>query len=352
MKKPILTVGIPTFNRASRLRGLLDSIANQYTGDVKERVEILISDNCSTDETWSVLGEYSEKHGFQIRRNEKNLGMDQNLCEICKVARGEFMWWMGDDDIVLPDFLAWIIGLLEEQPHDFIFVPAGDGPPGCTTYLMGIFQPVEGKVWDLVCKHGLFRFFGSIGHCLFRLSKLINYESLTEHAFCFTHAFGLLLSLKDSNALIITKGGFDVPRKSETEIADYCERWGKDKLWTEGWLSCARVLNELIKAGSIPQPTPEFFKMIVRQHWPLHFHLYQSLCTKAFELNEFINDEELNLLKELTKYLKSPEYDVLSDRVIALLIEHNANKRHRHELSREMEKSKAIAFDVYKTRWA
>ena len=50
-----LSVVIPTFNRASQLRQVLDSLANQDAGDV--RYEVVVVDNNSTDDTRSVANE-------------------------------------------------------------------------------------------------------------------------------------------------------------------------------------------------------------------------------------------------------------------------------------------------------
>lgn len=71
MSKPILSICIPTYNRADCLKRCLDAIVTQDGFD--ERVEVVISDNCSTDNTRIICQEYQEKYGnIHYFCNEKN----------------------------------------------------------------------------------------------------------------------------------------------------------------------------------------------------------------------------------------------------------------------------------------
>ena len=61
MTKPLLSICIPTFNRSSYLRNTLNSIVSQQEF-LSEKVEIIISDNASTDETPDVVKEFTAKY--------------------------------------------------------------------------------------------------------------------------------------------------------------------------------------------------------------------------------------------------------------------------------------------------
>lgn len=101
--KKILTIGIPTYNGAPHIRETLDSILSQDPNILDSKVEILISDNASTDETELIVREYSSKHPNLIRysKNEINIGFDRNLDMLFKKANGAYVWLMGDDDALL-----------------------------------------------------------------------------------------------------------------------------------------------------------------------------------------------------------------------------------------------------------
>ena len=75
--KPLLSICIPTYNRAAYLRQCVDAIVGQEGFD--DRLEVVISDNCSTDDTQAVSLEYQEKHpNIHYYRNEENI-RDQNF---------------------------------------------------------------------------------------------------------------------------------------------------------------------------------------------------------------------------------------------------------------------------------
>lgn len=72
--KPVLSIAIPTYNGAKYIREALDSIITQLD-DVDEEVEIVISDNASTDQTPEIISEYQKKYPFiKYFRNDENLG--------------------------------------------------------------------------------------------------------------------------------------------------------------------------------------------------------------------------------------------------------------------------------------
>ncbi len=72
MEKPVLSICIPTYNRADYLIGCLDAIVNQEGFD--ERVEVVISDNCSTDNTKEICHKYLERYkNIHYFCNEENV---------------------------------------------------------------------------------------------------------------------------------------------------------------------------------------------------------------------------------------------------------------------------------------
>lgn len=119
--RPLLSFAIPTYNRAKYLEQLLQVLLTQVAGDV--RVEIIVSDNASTDQTSQVIAHFRAQ-GLEIRhfRNETNLGPDGNILQCYEKASGKYVWVFGDDDLPLPGALATVLRLLQEQELDLLFL--------------------------------------------------------------------------------------------------------------------------------------------------------------------------------------------------------------------------------------
>lgn len=113
MDKPILTIAVPTYNGARTIRNMLDILLPQ----VMEEVEVLISDNCSTDETPQIIAEYCEKYPFiKTIRNEKNIGADGNFLQCMRLSTGKYILLLSDDDVLTENSLGVILSFLEESP--------------------------------------------------------------------------------------------------------------------------------------------------------------------------------------------------------------------------------------------
>ena len=102
-----LSIAIPTYNRAGVLKETLESILPQ----MRSGVEIVISDNGSTDDTLESLRAYPQIRvvGFHI-----NQGIDHNIVNVIKHSLGEYVFLFSDDDILLPHSLDKILEEIEE----------------------------------------------------------------------------------------------------------------------------------------------------------------------------------------------------------------------------------------------
>jgi glycosyltransferase involved in cell wall biosynthesis len=93
--QPLLTIGIPTYNRVMQLGRAIETALNQDYNNI----EVIVSDNASTDETESFCRQYcaSEARLKYIRQAE-NLGPTANFTAVLKAASGDYFMWLGDDD--------------------------------------------------------------------------------------------------------------------------------------------------------------------------------------------------------------------------------------------------------------
>ena len=110
---PILTIAVPTYNGAKTIKKTLDILLPQIT----EEVEVIISDNCSTDNTSELIKKYVDNYPFIVYlRNNINVGADGNFLKCIRQASGEFVMLLSDDDILLKDSVARIVDFLKKHP--------------------------------------------------------------------------------------------------------------------------------------------------------------------------------------------------------------------------------------------
>ena len=119
MDQPLLTIGIPTYNRAAFLAECLESLkAAVGQSGFAEQIEIIVSDNASTDNTTELAAKFqSQIPNFRYSRNQKNLEFDGNVFKILELCRGRWCWLMSDDEVVSPGALKFLRPLLENRPE-------------------------------------------------------------------------------------------------------------------------------------------------------------------------------------------------------------------------------------------
>jgi glycosyltransferase involved in cell wall biosynthesis len=93
--RPLVSVGLPTYNRADTLRRAIESVLSQDYPSL----ELIICDNASSDGTQQMCEEYLRKDNRVIyRRQPTNLGPHENFQRALAESHGEFFMWLGDDD--------------------------------------------------------------------------------------------------------------------------------------------------------------------------------------------------------------------------------------------------------------
>lgn len=109
----LVSIVLPVYNGAKFLRESLDSIlAQTYTN-----WELLILDDCSSDDTPAISMEYAEKDSrICYHRNEKNLRLPGNLNRGFSLSAGEYLTWTSDDNMFRPTALERMVEVLESNP--------------------------------------------------------------------------------------------------------------------------------------------------------------------------------------------------------------------------------------------
>lgn len=116
----ILSICIPTYNRISYLRELLDGLLSQIRDLPKDQVEVLVSDNASTDGTAESL-KALKSPSIRWWTNPQNIGGDRNFLKLIRESNGDYIWLIGDDDIVPEGAVLKVLRLLNEENPDLLF---------------------------------------------------------------------------------------------------------------------------------------------------------------------------------------------------------------------------------------
>ncbi len=115
MSQTLLSICIPTWNRKERLKRLLERIASEAKG-LEHEVEVCVSDNGSTDGTREYLETVVAKGPLSARFhfNKANEGFDWNCFRAAYLATGKYLWFFGDDDLIVEGKLTGLVSFLKQ----------------------------------------------------------------------------------------------------------------------------------------------------------------------------------------------------------------------------------------------
>lgn len=110
---PLVSVGLPTYSRVSKLRRAVDSVlAQDYPN-----VELIISDDASRDETEAYCLELARREErVRYVRQPANVGLSANYAEVLNFSRGKFFMWLSDDDWLDPHYISECLRFLLAHP--------------------------------------------------------------------------------------------------------------------------------------------------------------------------------------------------------------------------------------------
>lgn len=133
--RPKVSVCIVTYNQCAYIAECLESVVTQQT---KFDFEVIVSDDCSTDNTRDIIEQYCQKYQFvKLVSREKNIGSFKNFIDTHNLATGEYVCHLDGDDRWLPGKLQAQSNFLDNNP-DFtvcwtranLFNDAGGFYPG------------------------------------------------------------------------------------------------------------------------------------------------------------------------------------------------------------------------------
>ncbi len=110
---PLVSIGMPVYNGQKTIAHAIESILAQ----TYQNCEIIISDNCSTDNTAEICKSFEAKDPrIKYFRQVGNLGATRNFQIVLEYSRGKYFLWAAGDDKRSPDFIAVNVAFLENNP--------------------------------------------------------------------------------------------------------------------------------------------------------------------------------------------------------------------------------------------
>jgi glycosyltransferase involved in cell wall biosynthesis len=111
---PTVSVIIPNYNHARYLRQRIDTVLRQ----TYQNFEIILLDDCSTDDSRSILSEYAVDPRIRLQFNEKNSGSPfKQWNKGVRLAQADYVWIAESDDYADERLLERLVGVLDAEPE-------------------------------------------------------------------------------------------------------------------------------------------------------------------------------------------------------------------------------------------
>lgn len=109
-KRKLISICIPTYNRSSYVGRCIESVLGYQEDDI----EVIVLDNCSTDNTVNVIAMYKDPR-LKLLRNHENIGARRNIRKILDIATAEYCFFLTDDDMLVPGALHIVIEFIKKN---------------------------------------------------------------------------------------------------------------------------------------------------------------------------------------------------------------------------------------------
>jgi len=199
--KFILSICIPTYNRARFIGDTLDSLVPC----LKDDIEVIIFDGASTDNTSEVVSRFTKKSKNIIYiKAGKNGGVDKDYANCIDIARGKYCWLMSSDDIVPPNSIEKILDSLKCNSDIYLFNRAECNKKMIPfNYQYWLKSNLENKLFNIRSRDDLLLYFKSVkmfgGIFSYAPSIIVNRDRWLSvqgaskfYGTCYAHVYRLL----------------------------------------------------------------------------------------------------------------------------------------------------------------
>ncbi|MBS1665951.1 MAG: glycosyltransferase [Bacteroidetes bacterium] len=170
-----ISICIPQYNRIAYLSESLSQIEKQ---DYKD-IEVVVSDDCSTDDTEKLVKELQANYKYPLiyKRNEKNLGYDRNYRQCIELASGDYCILIGNDDTIYqPHSISFLVDFLirEDYPDLGFSNFVEDNNPAVVVERAQFTQVLGADKYTALKNYSCFSFVGGL---IYKKSSFLEYNT-------------------------------------------------------------------------------------------------------------------------------------------------------------------------------
>jgi len=183
---PLLSICVPTYGRLPYLKELLAALLPQVDDLGSGSVEVCVSDNASPDGTGAYLASIVSP-SLRFWTNETNIGGDRNFLKCIQEARGEYVWLLGDDELLPVDAVSRVVAFLDRHRPGLLVSSADAAAEGeiHTDYAAA----VRARPVNFPLLHTL------ISANVFKRTAFAMEEATTRLKLSYAHMFGMMWNL-------------------------------------------------------------------------------------------------------------------------------------------------------------
>ncbi|MFO0912490.1 MAG: glycosyltransferase family 2 protein [Pirellulales bacterium] len=117
---PLVSLALPVYNGAAYVAQTIEHALGQTYGNI----ELVISDNASTDATPQICQEFAARDPrIRYQRADENHGAAWNFNRVIELSRGKYFAWVAADDLIAPTFVEKAVDLLEADSSIVLAMP-------------------------------------------------------------------------------------------------------------------------------------------------------------------------------------------------------------------------------------
>jgi glycosyltransferase involved in cell wall biosynthesis len=120
---PVLTIAIPTYRRVNTLKYAIDSAINQMNHNTAYEIIVVDNDSNENSETEKLILSYQCDRLYYYK-NESNLGMFGNINRCTELARGKWIAFLHDDDILKENYIEIMMKLISKKKNVGCIIPS------------------------------------------------------------------------------------------------------------------------------------------------------------------------------------------------------------------------------------
>jgi abequosyltransferase len=116
MKKYLLAICIPTYNRSKYLKGLLENISSELKKcNNSVDIQIVIVDGHSSDDTEAMVTTFKIECEIKYYRREVEVGVDKDIMKCVELADAQYCWLFSDDDLFTDGAIKYLFSVLKKE---------------------------------------------------------------------------------------------------------------------------------------------------------------------------------------------------------------------------------------------